>query len=155
MMQGTEDPVPRKSKGLLKRFQLFLILKAGRKAWVFLLAMAGCAWGTKHVFGGTGQFLKSETEFIREMCAHVSPALLLDLPQYSNKWAFHPPHNFLLFLQHCCPFIQFGALVGKTQEMDVPELLTLKGALDAILLKLGSVQCQHSFTRVFCPMHET
>lgn len=62
---------------------------------------------------------------------------------------------FYSFCNTVVPFIQFGALVGKTQEMDVPELLTLKGALDAILLKLGSVQCQHSFTRVFCPMHET
>lgn len=123
-MQGTEYPVPRKSKGLLKCFQLFWSSRQEERLG-FLLTMSGCAWGTEYVFGEAGQFLRSETEFIK-MSVHISPALLLD----TIFWSFC--HTVI-------PFIQFGALVGKTQERDVTELLMLKDELDAILLKLESV----------------
>lgn len=74
----------------------------GRKKGLgFLLTMAVCAWSTEHVFGGAGQFLKGETEFIREMSVHVSPVLFLDTIFWS-------------FCNTITPFILFGALVGKT-----------------------------------------
>lgn len=114
----------------------------GRKKGLgVLLTMAGCAWGTEHIFGGAGGFSRVKL-FIREMSVPVSPALFLDT-------------IFLSFCNTVIPFVQFGVLVGKTQDMDVLELLTLKAALNALSPKLGSVQCKHSFTKILCLMNKT
>lgn len=126
---------------LLKCFQLFLILKAGRKAWVFCLpwlAVPG-AQSTSVVGQEVSQGWNSAHQGNECSC---SPALFLDTIFWS-------------FCNTVIPFVQFGVLVGKTQNMDVLELLTLKAALNALSPKLGSVQCKHSFTRILCLMNET
>lgn len=114
-------------------FPAFLILKAGRKAWVFCLpwlAVPG-AQSMSSVRQDRFSRVKQSSSKVNIKSVDVSPALFLDTILWSSC-------NVVI------PFIRFGALVGKTQEMDVTELLTLKAELAVILLNYGSVQAQQS-----------
>ena len=158
--KGQNIPCQERAKGCSDSSSSSWSSRQKEKSWLFLLTMAGCAWGSEDVFGGAGQFLEGEREFTKKVNSHASYQHS-DWTYFSSLTSVHLVLCRIFFSPSChtiAPFFPIiivccDALPGRTQEVACAWAVTLKDALDAILLKLGPVHLQAQLYKSFSVQH--